>query len=107
MAFHELRQYLVKQGKMAEWLTLMEGEIIPYVQSKGMVLIASFRGEVDDSVYVWIRRFENETHREQLYAAVYESDHWKNSLSPRIGTLIERDASIVQRIVPTAHSPVQ
>ncbi|GIT27465.1 MAG: hypothetical protein CM1200mP41_35090 [Gammaproteobacteria bacterium] len=37
MAFYELRQYTIKPGKMAEWLTLMEGEIIPFQMAQGMV----------------------------------------------------------------------
>ena len=58
MAFYELRQYHIRPGKMADWLTLMEEEIIPFQASKGMVITASFRGETDDSVYIWLRRFE-------------------------------------------------
>ena len=30
MAFYELRQYKVRPGKMAEWLKVMEEEIIPF-----------------------------------------------------------------------------
>ena len=57
MALFELRQYKVREGKMDEWLALMEGEIIPYVISKGVSVTASFRGEDDDTKYFWIRRF--------------------------------------------------
>ncbi len=52
MAFYELRQYKVLPGKMAEWVRIMEEEIIPFQVSKGMVVCGSFRGETDDSVYV-------------------------------------------------------
>ena len=38
MAFYELRQYKVKPGKLAEWVKIMEEEIIPFQVSKGMVL---------------------------------------------------------------------
>jgi len=31
-----------------------------------MVICGSFRGETDESVYVWIRRFESEAQREFL-----------------------------------------
>jgi hypothetical protein len=63
MTFYELRQYEVRPGKMAAWLTLMEEEIIPLQVAKGMVIPASFRGEADDSVYVWLRRFDLAAHR--------------------------------------------
>ena len=104
MAFYELRQYHINPGKMEEWVSYMEGTIIPFQVSKGMVITASFRGEEDDSVYVWMRRFEDEAEREALYAAVYESDYWKNEVSPIVGQLIDRSKIQVQRIVPTSRS---
>ncbi|NNG02558.1 MAG: NIPSNAP family containing protein [Inquilinus sp.] len=107
MALYELRQYKVRDGQMSAWLDLMEGEIIPYVVSKGMVFTASFRAEDDPSVYVWIRRFEDEADRERLYAKVYESEHWKSDLSPRIGDLLIREEAIIHRLVPTRLSPMQ
>ena len=107
MAFYELRQYKVRPGKMAEWLQVMEEEIIPFQVAKGMVITGSFRGEEDDSVYFWMRRFESEAEREKLYAAVYESDYWKNEMSPRIPELLDREAMVVTRIVPTPKSTTQ
>jgi NIPSNAP len=107
MAFYELRQYKIKPGKMEEWLKVMEGDIIPFQISKGMVITGSFKGEKDESVYVWIRRFESEAQRETLYKAVYESDYWKNTVSPKVGELIDRSAINVQRIVPTRLSTAQ
>ena len=107
MAFFELRQYKIRPGKMEQWLDYMQNEIIPFQVSKGMVICGSFRGETDDSVYVWIRRFDSEEQREQLYKAVYETDHWKNTVSPIVGELIDRDAINVQRIVATKMSTMQ
>ena len=107
MVFYELRQYKVLPGKMNEWVKMMEEEIIPFQVSKGMVITASFRGETDESVYVWIRRFESEEQRVQLYKDVYESDHWKNNISPRVPNCLDRSAIVVNRIVPTPRSPQQ
>lgn len=107
MAFYELRQYKIKPGKMAAWLALMENEIIPFQVSKGAIITGSFRGETDESVYVWLRRFESEAEKERLYKAVYESDHWKTVISPKVGDLIDRSAINVQRIVPTRMSGAQ
>jgi len=91
MAFYELRQYKVRPGKMAEWLKIMEEEIIPFQVARGMVITGSYRGETDDSVYVWMRRFESEGQREALYKAVYDSDHWKKEIAPRIPDLLDRE----------------
>jgi NIPSNAP len=107
MAFYELRQYKVRPGRMNQWLNIMEGEIIPFQVSKGMVITGSFRGEADDSVYVWMRRFESEAEREALYKAVYDSDHWKTGIAPRLSDLLDRDAMVVTRIVPTTKSTTQ
>ena len=107
MPFYELRQYVIRPGKMAEWIKCMEEEIIPFQVSKGMVITGSFRGETDASVYVWMRRFESEAERAQLYATVYQSDFWKNTIAPKVTELIDREAIKVQRIVPTRLSSAQ
>ncbi len=107
MAFYELRQYKVLPGQMDAWVKVMEGEIIPFQVSKGMVITGSFRGETDPSVYVWLRRFESEEQRVALYRAVYESDYWKTEMAPRIPGYLDRSAIVVTRIVPTPKSTVQ
>ena len=107
MAFYELRQYKVRPGKLAEWVRIMEEEIIPFQVSKGMVICGSFRGESDESVYVWLRRFESEEEREALYKAVYESDYWKQKIAPRVPDYLVREAMVVTRIVPTAKSTMR
>lgn len=106
MALFELREYKIQPGKMEEWLVLMEGEIMPYLISHGIIINGSFRAAEDDT-YIWIRRFDDEEHRKKLYAAVYETDIWKNDISPRVGALIDRDATVVRQIVPTKQSPIQ
>src|SRR5215813_9863614 len=105
--FFELRQYVVRPGKQAEWVKCMEEEIIPFQVKMGMVILGSFVGEEDASVYVWIRRFESEAERKRLYDAVYQSDYWKNEMSPRIPTMIDREQIKVTRIVATPRSVIQ
>ncbi|RVU34154.1 NIPSNAP family containing protein [Hwanghaeella grinnelliae] len=104
MAFYELRTYEIRPGKIDEWIELMEKEIIPMQVARGMVIAGSFRVENNDGLYIWIRRFEDEEHRKALYAAVYESDEWKNNLSDRVGACINRETIKVERIIPTAAS---
>ena len=107
MAFYELRQYTVRPGQMDTWLKIMEEEIIPFQVAKGMVIAGSFRGEDDDSVYVWIRRFENEEERAALYDAVYGSTEWTEGISPRLNDVLDREAMVVTRIKPTKMSILQ
>lgn len=107
MAFYELRHYEIRPGKMAEWIELMEKEIIPFQAAQGMVICASFRVEDDDGNYVWMRRFESEAERERLYEAVYKSDHWLKNLTDRVGACINRQTIRVTRLEPTALSILQ
>ena len=107
MAFYELRQYPILPGKMDEWVRFMEDKIIPFQVSKGMVITGSFRHEEDESVYIWMRRVENEEERVRLYAAVYESDTWKNDIAPQVPTMIDRAGIQVNRILPTPVSATQ
>ena len=105
--FFELREYRIKPGQRDNWIEYMEGEIIPFQVARGMVVVGSFVGEEDPDLYVWIRRFKDEEERKRLYAAVYESDHWKNEIGPRVPDHLDRDAIVVTRIVPTEKSTAQ
>ena len=105
--FYELRQYKIRPGRMVDWVEIMENDIIPFQVSRGMVITGSWRGEEDDTVYVWMRRFESEAERERLYKAVYESDYWKNDVAPRVTEMMDRSAMRVTRIVPTPRSVAQ
>ena len=107
MAFYELRQARVRPGRMDEWVKIMEEEIIPFQVSKGMVICGSFRGETDQTAYVWIRRFDSEAQREALYKAVYDTDYWKTKIAPRVPECLDREKMVISRIVPTSKSTVQ
>jgi hypothetical protein len=96
MAFYELRQYKVRQQDRR--MGQDHGRIIPS-GFESMVICGSFRGETDDSAYVWLRRF-SEAERE----AVYDSDHWKTAIAPRVPTCLDRSAMLVTRIVATPKS---
>ena len=105
--FYELRQYNIKPGCMDEWVEFMEQEIVPFQISKGMVVVGSFVGEEEEDLYVWIRRFDSEEQREQLYDAVDEDEHWESVIGPKVGTRIDREKIVVQRIVPTPRSVIR
>jgi hypothetical protein len=107
MAFFELRQYRTLPGQRENWVRFMEEEIIPFQVAKGMVISGSFVGEQEDDLYVWIRRFESEAEREQQYEAVYQSDHWKNNIGPKVPTMLDRSKMVVTRIEATPKSVVR
>ena len=105
--FFELRQYRMKPGEEANWVNYMEEVIIPFQISKGMVILGSFVGEEEKDLYVWIRRFESEEQREQLYEAVYESNTWKNEIAPKIPDMMDRSQIKVTRLEATPRSVIQ
>ncbi len=103
----ELRQYHIHPGQQKAWVACMEEEIIPFQVKMGMVILGSWVGEDDETVYVWLRRFESEEERKRLYDAVYQSDYWKKEISPRVPTMIDREKIKVTRLVATPHSVIQ
>ena len=105
--FFELRQYRIKGGQREAFVKLMEEEVIPFQVAKGMVVVGSFIAQEEDDLYVWIRRFESEEERERLYQAVYDSDQWKNEVSPGIGTMLDRETIQVTRLEATPKSVIR
>jgi hypothetical protein len=103
----ELRQYHVRPGQQEAWVRCMEEEIIPFQVKMGMVILGSFIGEEDDSVYVWLRRFASEEERQELYDRVYQSDYWKNEIAPKVGHMLDREQMKVTRLVATPRSVIQ
>src|SRR5215472_4529630 len=101
---YELRQYRAQPGRRDDLARFMEEVIIPFQTSKGVVIVASFVGEKEDDLYVWIRRFEDEAERERLYEAVYQSDRWKNEIAPAVGALLDRPRMVITRLSPTPKS---
>ena len=105
--FFELREYRTKPGQRENWVRFMEETIIPFQTGKGMVIVGSFVGGEEDDLYIWVRRFASEEERERLYEAVYDSDTWKNEISPSVPDMLERDRIVVRRIEATPHSVIQ
>ena len=106
MAVFELRQYRTHPGQRDNWVTYMEEVIIPFQTDKGMTILGSFVGDQEDDLYVWVRRFDSEEDRLRLYKDVYESDHWKNEIAPKIPDMMNRERIVVTRLNPTPRSAI-
>ncbi len=68
---------------------MVQSAVALFQSSKGMVIVGSFVSPDEDDLYVWIRRFEDESDKERLYEAVYESDTWKNKIAPKIPDMMD------------------
>ena len=104
--FFELREYRTFPGERANWVNFMEEIIIPFQVTKGMVILGSFIGQEEDDLYIWVRRFEDEAEREELYKAVYERDVWKNDID-KIPAMVDRSKMVVRRIEASSRSVIQ
>ncbi|WP_412027331.1 NIPSNAP family protein [Deinococcus yunweiensis] len=102
--FYEFRRYTTRPGQRDAWVQVMQGEILPYQTAQGMTYVASFTDDTDPDTYYWIRRFDSEAQRQELYAAVYDTDTW-HALLARHGHLLAAEPHVT-RLVPTAHSPL-
>ena len=105
--FYEYRRYQARPGCRAELVALMEDTIIPFQASLGMDITASFVDEQSEDIYIWMRRFESETERQELYETVYQSEKWKNEIAPAIDALFIRANIMVTRLEPTEKSPLR
>lgn len=103
----EFRHYTCKPGKRDDWVKYMEEVVIPFQVSRGMVILGSFTSDEDPNAYYWIRRFKDEDDRKALYAAVYQSDTWKEEIGPKVPEMIDRDAIEVTRLTPSPKSAIQ
>ncbi|MCF7550688.1 NIPSNAP family protein [Pseudonocardia sp. WMMC193] len=103
----ELRTYRCAPGRREEWLTLFHEVVLPFMASRGMVVVASYIDETDPDVHVWLRRFDDEAHRAKVHEAVYQDPTWKNEIVPRTKGLVVRERIEVRRLVPTSGSPLR
>lgn len=92
---------------MDEWVEFMSSKIVPFIESKGMKVDAMFRGVEDPTVYVWIRRFDDEEHRQALYKAVYETDEWQTNFKPTVRRLVDVENASVHVVSAADGSPLR
>ncbi|OLQ93226.1 hypothetical protein BIY22_01670 [Vibrio panuliri] len=101
MKIVELREYRIKPGKTAEWLSWMREELLPYQRSKGMIIIDTYVRQNEDGSdsFIWLREFASESVRQQVYANTYDQ-WWVTNIRPRVFTLIEEDSISVKLLQP-------
>lgn len=81
----ELREYRLHEGKKQDWLNWMRDEILPYQRAKGMIILDTYihQGEDGHEYFVWLREFENEAVRQQLYQETY-NEWWNTQMRPKV-----------------------
>lgn len=99
--------YPANEGAMEEWVAFMDTAIVPFIEEKAMKIDAMFRGVEDPNAYIWIRRFDDEAHRQKLYKAVYETDHWQTNIKPSLRRLVDVGDAVVHVAKATKGSPLK
>ena len=122
--FFELRIYQVLPGKMEEWVTFMDQEVIPFQTGKGMRIQGTFvldssnqyslvnskrvmSSETNVNTYFWIRKFNGKEDKEKLYKVVYESEEWINTFRPKVMRLIDLNSILVHNLSATQFSQIK
>ena len=103
--FYEIRHYVTRPGRRAEWIEYMHAVVLPYQRSKGVHLIADFVDLDEDDGYIWIRRFDDEESAARIGRAVYEDQTWTDDIAPTVQALIYVDRSVVTHVAATSQSP--
>lgn len=102
--FFELRKYRLKKGCGNKFINLMDEMILPFQKEMGMEITGSFRVKDDDDLFIWIRRFDNESSRAKLYDKVYSSKYWCDTIRPAMGDMLIREDTQVYILEPTISS---
>lgn len=103
----ELRQYTIKQGSLSDWVKLMDETIIPFQKQMGMEIVGSFTVPGDEKRYIWIRKFNSEAQRKDLYDKVYGSGHWQNNIRNAMGDMLIKSETKVTIMKATPGSVLQ
>ena len=75
----QLRTYTINTGMMDQWLQLFGTEIAPRTMSAGMDIPVTAVNH-ENTKFIWIRTFENETDLKIKEAAFSNSEWWKNNI---------------------------
>ena len=102
----ELRMYHIQPGQRDAYVKWFEEEVIASQVAKGVVIVGSFVGLQDEDQFVWIRRFDSEEARERFNQEYYESEHWKNTLEPRVQEFMVWEKMQVIELRPTPMSVI-
>jgi hypothetical protein len=102
----ELYRYRIRAGMQEEWQRFMVTEAIPRQTAAGMVILGHFWDRDDPEAYWWMRRFNDQTHRDALYALVYEDQYWVDVIRPEIWRLAVPGSGETFPLIPTETSPI-
>ena len=78
----EIRRYTIVPGRRDEFAAWFDSEVVPVMEAAGMRIVGQFTSVDDPDVFFYLRAFADEEERSRQYAAVYESEVWREQLEP-------------------------
>lgn len=76
----EVRRYRIKPGRREEFLAFFATRSIPALQAHGMRVLGPLLDVENPNAFVWLRAFPSLEAREDMRAAFYGGDLWKEEL---------------------------
>lgn len=102
--FIEIRRYEIVPGRRDEFAEWFGDVVRPVMEDAGMRIIGHFVDVSDPDAFYYLRSFMSEQERDAQYAAVYESDRWRDELAPyalaletsvRVETVVPAGATVI------------
>lgn len=79
----EIRRYEIEPGRRDEFVGFFDEEVVPEMRKVGMRILGQFVSIDDDTVFYYLRAFDNEEQRQAQTMAFYESSVWLDELKDR------------------------
>ena len=76
----EVRKYRIKPGRRDEFIRFFETRSVPALRSHGMPVLGPLIDVENPNAFVFLRAFPSLEARDELKAAFYEGELWKNEL---------------------------
>jgi quinol monooxygenase YgiN len=100
----EIRRYEIVPGRRDEFVEWFERDVRPVMESAGMRIIGHFVDVEDPDAFFYLRSFADEQERDAQYAAVYETDRWREELAPY--ALALETSSRVETVTPAGSTVI-
>src|SRR5215470_613882 len=93
----ELRQYAMVPGRLDEFLSIFESELIEPQEDWGAHVLGTFRDRNRPDFFVWLRGFADMAARLRALEGFYGSPLWKSRRDAVNATLVDNDNVLLLR----------
>lgn len=91
----EVRTYKLKPGQRDRFVQFFVATVIPAQRSHGIEIIGPLLDLEDPDAFVFLRSFPTLAAREEMMAAFYASDAWKDEIEGFVKPLIDSSSVVL------------